>query len=91
MFQRRLTRVVLCVGFLGSAATLLLRPTSLVTGVALGIFAGCLLAVVVRALRRAARCIDRIMSEELGPDEEPRPDGKPADTAARERRPKNTA
>lgn len=65
------TRLVLCVGLLGSAAALVLRPNPVVIGISIGIFAACLLAVIVLALRRASRRIDRIVAEELAPTTSP--------------------
>jgi hypothetical protein len=57
-------RTVLCLGLLGSACALVLRPHPLVTGIALTVLLTCLLVVVFRALRRASRRIDTILAEE---------------------------
>jgi hypothetical protein len=62
-------RTMLCVGLLGSAATLVLQPHPLVTGIAVGVFFCCLLTALFRVLRRTSRHIDRIMAEELDPGE----------------------
>jgi hypothetical protein len=67
---------LLCVGLLGSAATLVLRPQALVAGIAAGILVVCLVAVAFRALRHASRRIDQILTEELAstePAEQPEP------------------
>lgn len=56
---------MLCVGFLGSVAAVILRPHPVVIGIALGVFSACLLVVVFRALRRASRNIDQIVADEL--------------------------
>jgi hypothetical protein len=64
-------RTMLCVGLLGSAATLVLRPHPALAGLAVGIFFTCLLVAVIRVLRRASRHIDRIVAEELAPAEDP--------------------
>lgn len=61
------TRLMLCVGLLGSVAAFVLRPHPVVTGIAVGIFVLCALTVILRALRRASRRIDRIVAEELTP------------------------
>jgi hypothetical protein len=63
-------RTLLSVGLLGSAVTLVLQPNPVVSVIALGILVACALAVVVRALRRASRRIDRIFSDELKSGEE---------------------
>lgn len=67
---------MLAVGILGAAATLVLRPTPVVTWVGLGVLLCCLLVVLFRVLRRASRQLDTIMAEELesdvdGRDEQP--------------------
>jgi hypothetical protein len=61
-------RTVLCLGLLGSACALVLRPNSLVTGIALVVLLTCLLVIVCRALRRASRRIDTILAEESATD-----------------------
>lgn len=60
------TRMMLTVGLLGSTAALILRPEPVVVGV----FAVCLLAATVHALRTASKKIDRIVAEELAPEEQ---------------------
>jgi hypothetical protein len=57
-------RTALCLGLLGSAAVLVLRPNPLVTGIALAILLTCLLVIVFRSLRHASRRIDNILREE---------------------------
>jgi hypothetical protein len=59
--------MMLCVGLLGSAAVFALRPHPVVVGIAIGVFALCVLIVILRALRRASHRIDRIVAEELTP------------------------
>jgi hypothetical protein len=61
------TRTMLCVATLGSAAALILRPEP----VTVGVFAVCLLAATVHALRHASKKIDRIVAEELAEQPEP--------------------
>jgi hypothetical protein len=61
--------ILLCVGLLGSAAALVLRPQALVAGIAAGILVVCLVAVAFRALRHASRRIDQILTEELASTE----------------------
>jgi hypothetical protein len=61
-------RMTVCVGLLGAAATLVLRPAPMVVGVAVGVFLVCLLVVLFRSLHRAADRIDRIMADELKSD-----------------------
>jgi hypothetical protein len=56
---------LLCIGLLGSATTLVLRPQALVAGIAAGILVACAVAVVFRVLRHASRRVDRILAEEL--------------------------
>jgi hypothetical protein len=64
-------RTILCVGILGSVATLVLQSHPLVTGIAVGVFFCCLLTALFRVLRRTSRHIDRIMAEELDASEKP--------------------
>jgi hypothetical protein len=65
-------RAILCVGLVGSAATVFLGQNAAVTGIAVGVFFGCLVLAVFRVLRGASRRIDRILAEELtGDDVEP--------------------
>jgi hypothetical protein len=67
-------RTVLCLGLLGSAGVLVLRPNPLVTGIALAILLTCLLVIVFRSLRRASRRIDTILREESETDAGHAPD-----------------
>lgn len=71
MHHRQLpVRTLLSVGLLGSAVTLVLQPKPAITVISLVILIACALAVVIRALRRANRRIDRIFSDELKSGEE---------------------
>jgi hypothetical protein len=64
---------LLCVAFLASATTLVLRPDTLVGGVAVGVLVVCLGVVAFRALRHASRRVDRILAEELASAEQSKP------------------
>jgi hypothetical protein len=55
------TRTMLCVGVLGSAAAVILRPEPVVFGV----FGACLLIAAISSLRHAGQKVDRIVAEEL--------------------------
>lgn len=63
-------RTLLCMGLLGSAASLVLRPNPLVIAIAVGVLVACSLTVASRAARRANRRMDRIFAEELESREE---------------------
>lgn len=72
-------RAMLCVGLLGSAATVALGPDpAAVTWAACGVFLACLVAVVFRALGRASRRVDAILGDvltsEKSPADEPSPE-----------------
>lgn len=69
-------RTVLCLGLLGSAGVLVLRPNPLVTGIALAVLLVCLLVVVFRSLHHASRRIDTILREEAEADAGEAPDAE---------------
>jgi hypothetical protein len=59
-------RTILCVGLLGSVATIFLGPNTAVSVIAVGVFAACLAVAGFRSLSRASRRVDGILAEELG-------------------------
>lgn len=61
-------RTILCVGLLGSAAAIFLGPNAVISAIAIGVFATCLLVALVRVLRGASQRIDRILFEEMNAD-----------------------
>jgi hypothetical protein len=58
-------RTILCVGLLGSAATIFLGPNTAVSAIAVGVFVACLAVAGFRSLSRASRGVDGILAEEL--------------------------
>ena len=58
-------RTILCVGLLGSAATIFIGQNTAISVVAIGVFGACLTVAGFRSLSRAAQRVDRILAEEL--------------------------
>jgi hypothetical protein len=59
-------RTILCVGLLGSAATIFIGQNTAISMVAVGVFGACLTVAGIRSLSRASRRVDGILAEELG-------------------------
>jgi hypothetical protein len=59
-------RTILCVGLLGSAATIFIGQNTAISVVAIGVFGACLTVAGCRSLSRASRRVDGILAEELG-------------------------